>query len=40
MSNVTWSFADFVPWLRTKSEALRGLGAVVEFDPLLLPAEP
>jgi len=32
MSNATWSFADFVRWLRTKSEALKGSGATVEFD--------
>ncbi len=32
MSNVTWSFADFARWLRTKSEALKGTGAIVEFD--------
>jgi hypothetical protein len=32
MSNASWSFADFVRWLRTKSEALRGLGATVDLD--------
>ena len=32
MSSITWSFADFVRWLRTKSEALTGSGAIVEFE--------
>jgi hypothetical protein len=31
MNNVTWSFSDFVRWLRTKSETLRGLGATIDF---------
>ena len=32
MSNSTWSFAGFVQWLLTKSEALRESGATVELD--------
>lgn len=32
MNNASWSFADFVRWLRTKSENLREVGATIEFQ--------
>ena len=32
MNNVHWSFSDFVRWLHARSETLRGLGAVIEFQ--------
>ena len=32
MSNITWSFADFIQGLRAKSGTLRAAGATVEFD--------
>ncbi len=32
MIDINWSFPDFVVWLRAKSEAFKGLNAVIEFD--------